>query len=174
MPVRALLDANIFISYLLGPDAQGTIQRVVAAAFSGRFTILVSEGLLDELRNNVASKSYLADRLSLEDLEVLAGALQDVSETIPAIRSAIPAVCRDPKDDYLLAYAVVGQADYLVTGDHDLLALGEVEQLKIVSPADFLEILSEGAQQHYLANRSSGDPPEAPDGNLLIRSRPPA
>ena len=60
----------------------------------------------------------------------------------------MPSVTRDRKDDYLLAYAVVGRADYLVTGDRDLLVLGEVEGVRIVSPAGFVGALSPGAEAH--------------------------
>lgn len=62
---------------------------------------------------------------------------------ISPIEESIPAVTRDPKDDYLLAYALVGKADYLVTGDKDLLVLqAEIPDFEIVSPRQFSEILS--------------------------------
>ncbi len=64
-----------------------------------------------------------------------------VSEIIPEINEPIPKVTRDWKDDYLLAYALVGQADYLVTGDNDLLVLQQVGNLSIVSPQEFLKTL---------------------------------
>ncbi len=67
--------------------------------------------------------------------------LASVAEPIPKIREPIPAVTRDPKDDYLLAYALVGQADYLVTGDGDLLVFGTVGKLSIVSPQSFEQFL---------------------------------
>ena len=54
---------------------------------------------------------------------------------------SFPQRCRYPKDDYLLACAVVGLADYIVTGDDDLLVLKEVEGVKMVSAREFWEIL---------------------------------
>lgn len=54
----------------------------------------------------------------------------------------IPRITRDLKDDYLLAYAVVGEADYLVTGDKDLLVLEKIGEVAIVSPADFAKLLT--------------------------------
>lgn len=69
--------------------------------------------------------------------------LSEVSEIVPRITTEIPAVTRDPKDDYLLAYALVGQVDYLVTGDRDLLVLGQVEHTKIVTARDFAEAKSD-------------------------------
>jgi predicted nucleic acid-binding protein len=45
--------------------------------------------------------------------------------------------CRDPDDDLIIATAVVAKADRLVTGDNDLLALGEHHGVRIVSPRQF-------------------------------------
>lgn len=64
-----------------------------------------------------------------------------IGETIPAINALIPAVTCDPKDDYLLAHAVVGRADFLVTGDSDLLILDRVEALRIVTAGELVRIL---------------------------------
>lgn len=71
-------------------------------------------------------------------LGALANAIQAPPEAVSPVR------CRDPKDDYLLACAVAGQAHYLVTGDRDLLALdGEpaLGVLRILTPLDFLAAL---------------------------------
>ena len=46
--------------------------------------------------------------------------------------------CRDPKDNFLLSLSVDGKADFLVTGDSDLLVLGKIEKTKIVSWAEFI------------------------------------
>lgn len=139
--MRVLLDTNIFVSYLLGPQRQSTTRMIVLAAFSGEFTLLVLGDLLQELASKISRKKYLFDRVSTEDLQALIGTLVEVGERIPSIGSDVPAISRDRKDDYLLAYAVVGEADYLVTDDSDLLVLREVEGVKIVSPRHFLELL---------------------------------
>ena len=49
-----------------------------------------------------------------------------------------PTVCRDPNDDYLLALATAGGADYLVTRDEDLLVLEQFDETRIIYPAAFL------------------------------------
>lgn len=54
-------------------------------------------------------------------------------------------VCRDPKDDKFLACAIEGEADYLVSGDQDLLAIGSYQGIQIVKPAQFLNILQVAA-----------------------------
>jgi len=45
------------------------------------------------------------------------------------------------KDDYLLAYAIVGQADFLISGDQDLLVLEKVKNCQVLTPRDFSELL---------------------------------
>ncbi len=143
--MRALLDANILISYLLAP-ASGTIAQVVDAGISGRYTLLLPEELLSEFVEKARAKPYLAERIAVEEVRELAEVLTKMSEVVPRISGEIPAVTRDPKDDYLLAYALVGEADYLVTGDNDLLVLGQVEGgdgavARIVTPRAFAGIL---------------------------------
>ncbi len=68
------------------------------------------------------------------------GNLRSVSKAVEHVGGKC-AVTRDPKDDYLLAYALVGKADYLVTGDEDLLELEQVDALKIVTAREFLTVL---------------------------------
>lgn len=144
--MRVLIDTNILVSYLLKHGSESATRSVASAAILGDFTMLLPEDLLGELVSRVSRKPYLANRVTTADLEALVGILLDVAEVVPAITSQIPAVCRDPKDDYLLAHALVGQADYLVTGDRDLLALGEVEGMRIVTAAHLVEILHLGSE----------------------------
>ncbi len=54
----------------------------------------------------------------------------------------IPALTRDPEDDYLIVYALIGRAEYLVTGDRDLLVLERVESVDILTPNAFGQLLS--------------------------------
>ena len=64
---------------------------------------------------------------------------------ILSLLGPIPAFTRDPKDDKFIACALVGQAQYLITVDTDLLVLGTVDTVRIVTPEAFLAALSEAA-----------------------------
>ena len=139
---RVLLDTNILISYLLTPK-NSVIAQIVEAGILGRFDLLFPEDLADELVEKARTKPYLAERIAPEEVRELVDLLSEVSETVLKITTEIPAVTRDPKDDYLLAYALVGQADYLVTGDRDLLVLGQVEHTQIITARDFAEVIFE-------------------------------
>lgn len=141
--LRALIDTNVLISYLLVPDSHGTIPSIINAAFNSEYTLLLPGPLLTELRSTIKTRKHLVKRVSPEQAEAVVQALQTVAELLEEISEEVPAVTRDPKDDYLLAYALVGRADYLVTGDDDLLVLKEVEGVQIIRPAAFKQILTD-------------------------------
>lgn len=142
--MRALLDTNIFISYfLLAVGSPSPIGRLMDAAMNRSFTLLLPEELLDEFYEKITTKPYLARRFDADEARDFVATLRNVAELLPPLGAPAPAVVRDPKDDYLLAHALIARADYLVTGDIDLLALGDAAApLKIISPADFVPLLS--------------------------------
>jgi putative PIN family toxin of toxin-antitoxin system len=140
--MRVLTDANVFISYFLSSHGTGAIQAIFEAWSRAEFTLLVPEALLDEVLATVTGKPRLSARIHPELLAEFLASIRLFSEEIPRITEPIPAVTRDPKHDYLLAYALVGSAEYLVTGDEDLLALNDrIPELNILSPRQFDELL---------------------------------
>lgn len=140
---RAILDANIAISYLLNPSGDGPPAKVVRAAVSVDFVLLASPKLLHEIRDKVTNKPYLARRISLPAISELFDLLAANGEVHDDDEIVYPAISRDRKDDYLLTNAVIHHVDYLVTGDKDLLVLSEFEGVQIVSPAEFAQILAQ-------------------------------
>ena len=141
--MRVLLDTNVLISYLLAPDGGGATTRVVQAGMMGGFQMLLPEELLEEVVVTVRTHDHLAQRIPVEDLRAFVDLVSREGETIPRIKEAIPAVTCDPEDDYLIAYALVGQADYLVSGDKDLLVLDQIGDIVIVTPAEFLQLVGQ-------------------------------
>lgn len=140
--MRVLVDTNVLISFLLGRGEGGSIRTIFRAFLAGRFTLLLPRWLLNELISTVQSKPRLSKRISAEQLDHFIDLLIPSAEQIDAIDSPIPTVTRDPDDDYVLAYALVGAADYLVTGDKDLLSLGgKISALKIVTPSQFAALM---------------------------------
>ena len=139
--MRVCIDANVLISYLLRGSDEHPPGVVVNAGLAGRFDLILNEKTLIETRQSISSKPYLSRRILEIDLEALAVGLGLVATVIPETALPFPAVTRDPGDDYLIAHAVLEQVDYLVTGGKDLLVLGEVAGVQIVSPAGFVAIL---------------------------------
>lgn len=141
--MRVLADTNVLISFLLSPGEGGAIRAIFRAFVNDQFMLLLPERLLDELIASVQNKPRLAKRISAEQLSRFTALLVESAEQIAEIEHPIPAVVRDPDDDYVLAYALVGAADYLVTGDRDLLVLNDrIAGLTILTPAQFAALLS--------------------------------
>ena len=139
--MRVLIDTNVFISYLLTPQQESGIHALLEAALTDQYTLLLPQDVLTELKTTIQNKSYLARQISPESLDSLLSMLLLVGEEIPLIKTPFPQITRDPKDDYLIAYAVIGEAKYLVTGDKDLLVLGTFDTIQLVTPAQFIEVL---------------------------------
>ena len=141
--MRVILDTNLLISYLLSPNSESATNAAIEAALSKRYTLLMPEEVVDELARTVLRKHHLAERITLKSIDRTVKSLQNVAEVIPQITEEIPQLTADPKDDYLIAYAMVGQAVYLVTGDDKhLLPLNKIGELAIVSPKQFIGIIS--------------------------------
>lgn len=130
---RAVLDTNTWVS---GLGWGGPPGEVVEAALAGRFEIVTSPALLDELRR-VLAYPKLAEMFGDADeiIELIALASHVVR---PALTRDL---ARDPDDDRVLETAIAGNADVIVTGDADLLDLQVVEGVRILTPADFTEEL---------------------------------
>ncbi len=139
--MRVLIDTNLFIAYLLKPHEDHIIALTLDAAAAGQVTLLTPEALLAEIGRTVRRKPQLLQIITAAQLDRFLALLQAICEEIPRITESIPAVMRDPKDDYLLAYAVVGQANYLVSGDKDLLELPSLPHVTIVDSGQFRQML---------------------------------
>ena len=140
MLVKAVLDTNVLVSSLV--SAGGPPRRILDAWLEGRYTLVTSLYLVEELVH-VLSYPRIAGRLHLDkgELATLVAALLSKAKVTPG-ELHLPGVTRDPKDDAVVACAVEGEADYIVSGDQDLLVLSEYEGIQIVTPRRFVEILA--------------------------------
>jgi uncharacterized protein len=143
---RVLVDSNVYISYLLRPDSDSSVCRVLEALISGRCVLLLPADLAEEILRAVKRKPYLSARIPANSARRLVDLLLSISEPIERIEEEAPRVVRDPEDNFLLMYALAGRADYLVTGDLDLLTIGRVGELRILSPQEFAELAESGPE----------------------------
>ncbi|MBI4009163.1 putative toxin-antitoxin system toxin component, PIN family [Candidatus Roizmanbacteria bacterium] len=139
--MRVLFDTNVFISFLLPSSDRDTITQIIDAAFKRKFALLISQEIVEEFSNAIARKKYLSKRITNEDANQFIKSIAEIAHIIPALSVRLPSTVRDIKDNYLITYAVIGNTDYLVTGDKDLLTLKKVGEVKIVTPKKFLQIL---------------------------------
>jgi len=129
--IRAVIDTNVLISALFWAGAP---RRVVDLAAAGRFQALTSPEMMAELEEVLAEDFALPpDRLELVIREVLSYA----ELVTPTEEVDVPV--RDLADLKVIACALAGGADYIITGDGDLLELNEVQGVHITTVKRFLE-----------------------------------
>jgi putative PIN family toxin of toxin-antitoxin system len=125
--VKVYLDTNVLVSALAARGLCADLMRLVLAEHE----VLTGEVNLVELRR-VLSTRFRAAAAQVDLVEEL---LRD--QTVIAKPAALlPLAVRDPDDAWVLASAVAGQADLLVTGDADLLVLADRSPVAIVSPRE--------------------------------------
>ena len=132
--MRLVVDTNILISALLAGTSLPA--HLVMLWREGRFDLLTSAEQLDELMR-VTRYPKIRERLA----PALAGRLINEIRDLAVLLTELPVVTAspDPHDNYLLATAASGSADFLVTGDkRDLLALKLFEGSKIITVREFL------------------------------------
>jgi putative PIN family toxin of toxin-antitoxin system len=136
--MRLVLDTNVLVSGLLYPG--GPPSRLVKAWRAGAFDLVISDFVIDELTRiwtHLASrlKASPNDLADFIDTIGLRAELLRIDATMLA--QASTAGLRDPDDLPVLALLIGSGADYLITGDKDLLALAGA--YPILSPADFVD-----------------------------------
>lgn len=142
----AVLDANVLVSGFVGfrnPDSTpGKLLRLWRA---GQFHLIVSEHVLSELVRTL-QKPYFQRRLTPEQISG-GHALLRRRARLTSLTVQVQVVATHPEDDLVLATAVSGQVDYLVTGDTRLQQLVSYRGVTILSPRAFLGVLRQEADQ---------------------------
>lgn len=135
---RVVLDTNPLISSLV--STEGLQQQLIDAWRARAFLLLLAPGQIDEVAA-VLSRPKIRKKYPIapEDREAFLHLLRQDALFLPHRRA--PGVCRDPDDDHLLGCAAAGGADYLVTGDEDLLTVGRYRGVTIITAREFLAIL---------------------------------
>lgn len=141
--MRVIVDTNVLFSGLLSRSKiNASINRFLEAAIQGAFVLVVAEEVIDELVQVRGKKPYLAEAISADEMDRFISSLRLIADILPRQTDEIPAVLRDPKDDFLLIAAAMGDADFLVTGDRDLLDIRDhLTRPRIVTIAEFLQLL---------------------------------
>jgi putative PIN family toxin of toxin-antitoxin system len=122
MKRRIVVDTNLWIRTLLGGPAT---LPVLEAWRAGKFLVLISQPLLDELEA-VAQRPRLSRSIGSAQAKALLEQLRWRGQWVEA--TAVPPRCRDPKDHPILATAISGHADAIVSGDGDLRADDDLRQ----------------------------------------------
>jgi putative PIN family toxin of toxin-antitoxin system len=128
--MRAVFDSNVLIAAYV---TEGLCSRLLHRALLRQFDLIISPLILKEFRRNI-------QRLTTPLPEVLRAAvyqLEAIAISVTPVPSLVPKICRDPADNAILGCALTARADFLVTGDRDLLDLHTYRNIPILSPRDF-------------------------------------
>ncbi|MBX2967978.1 MAG: putative toxin-antitoxin system toxin component, PIN family [Cyclobacteriaceae bacterium] len=129
---RVIVDTNIWIGFLIGKELHNLKNLIV----NEKVKIIISDQLIRELKL-VASRTKLKKYFEEDKVSDLLSLLDIIAEKIRI--GKIDPICRDPKDDFLLALAKESKANYLITGDKDLLHIKIYGRTKIVTAKEFKE-----------------------------------
>ena len=128
--MKVVLDTNILVSAFI---VDGVCSRLLEDCISNRrIAIILSMNILNEFRNTLTGKFGHGS----EEIRARVEALLEASEIVEPVTFE-EQVCRDPDDDAILATAVAGNANCIVTGDSDLLVLERFGDVDIVAPSEF-------------------------------------
>ena len=133
-PIKVIIDTNLWISFLIGKE----LSQLKALIVEDEVQPVFSEESLEELKL-VTQRPKLQKYFPKEKVDELLHFLKAVSVLVK-IESKV-AICRDPKDNYLLAMAKDSQANYLVTSDQDLLILEKFYDTKIITYRKFFQTI---------------------------------
>lgn len=128
--MKAVFDTNVLIAAFL---TEGICAKLLIRARKRDFDLILCDAILQEFERVLKKKFATSPSEISEVLAILSEAAWDIRRRIDAIAP----VCRDPDDDLILACARESVADYIVTGDEDLLVLKNYQGTSIISPREF-------------------------------------
>lgn len=134
--IRAVLDTNVYVAALL--SRSGAPARLIQALGDGVFDAIVCPQLLDEL-SGVLHRPKIAERVDSELADDFVQWLGRIAIGVPDPMMVRP-ISPDPDDDYLIALALIGRADVIISGDAHLLGL-TASSPRTLSPAAFAELV---------------------------------
>lgn len=138
--IRAVLDANVFVSGVLSPT--GNPAKILTAWRSEQFHLLISPAILEEIDRVLRYPKVVARHRWPE--EMIKRFIEDLAHLaiLTPIRRMLKVIAEDPSDNRYLECAIEGDADYIVSGDRHLLRLTTYQKIGILTPKDFLGVLA--------------------------------
>lgn len=133
--IKVIFDTNVWISFLIGKRLKIIKNYII----DNKIIIIVSDQLLIELKA-VTGREKLKKYFPAEDVNELIDLLETIAEKFDTKPTHF--INRDPKDNFLLDLMDSSQADYLITGDLDLLELHPFQNTRILTPSAFEKQLS--------------------------------
>lgn len=129
---RIILDTNLWISFLISNKLDQLDQLI----FNKTITLIFSEELIEEFLE-VAFRPKFKRFFNRDNIELLLKHFDEYGIMVE-VKSNLD-ICRDPKDNFILNLAADSNADYLITGDQDLLILEKIQGAQIITINQFFD-----------------------------------
>lgn len=136
--MRVLLDANILVSASFSEG--NALASLMNGLRSGQFENVTSENILDEV-TMAWKKKYWRSRFSELQLQQAVQRLRSASRVV-SVSGLVSGEAPHWQDDHILEAALVGECNYIVTGDTEMHHLGVFQGIRIVSPTEFLTAIT--------------------------------
>ena len=127
--MKAVFDTNVLIAAFL---TEGLCSSLLIRARKRAFDLVLCDDITQEFQGILSKKFKLAS----SDISEITAIVTEAAFEILHNLSHIPSICRDPNDD-MIACAINAGADYIVTGDEDLLTMKSYKNIAIINPRDF-------------------------------------
>lgn len=139
--MRVVLDTNVLVSGAAGfLNPRSKPRKILQSWKANEFQLIISNPILLEVASTL-QKPYFDHKLSTEQITSFLNLLKKEGNLI-RITTSVSGVATHPEDDLILATAMSGKADYLVTGDKPLRkAVPLYKGVKLVTPDEFLKVL---------------------------------
>jgi putative PIN family toxin of toxin-antitoxin system len=129
---RIIIDTNLWISFLISKN----FKQLDEIIFEKKSVLVFSDELLEEILT-VIKRPKFRRFFTQEDTENLIETIEEFADFFDVVSNV--KVCRDTKDNFLLSLSKDSSANFLLTGDNDLLELKSFESTKIITISDFLK-----------------------------------
>jgi putative PIN family toxin of toxin-antitoxin system len=138
--IRIVIDTNIFVRYLIRPSA--AIKELLEVRWlSDQVQVVTAPELVAELTEVLQRPKILA-YIQPQEAQIILETIRRKAELLPPL-GTVPPYTRDPKDDKFVACAIIGNAQYLVSVDEDILVLQQVGSVQMVTPFTLLPLLDQ-------------------------------
>jgi len=134
--VKAVFDTNVLIAAFL---TEGLCSGLLIRARKQAFNLVLCDDIIREFEGILIKKF----KLTSTDISEISTIVSEAASEILHNLGPIPDICRDPNDDMIIACAIDAAADYIVTGDEDLLILKSYKDIVIINPRNFEALFAE-------------------------------
>ena len=128
--MRAVFDTNVLIAAFL---TEGLCSGLLIRSRKQAFHLVLCDDIIREFEGILIKKF----KLTSTDISEISAIVSEAASEILHKLNPVPNICRDPNDDMIIACAIDATADYIVTGDEDLLILKKYKDVTIINPRNF-------------------------------------